>query len=106
MEEVAAEVGIEIAEHRVILDKRGRAAAGRRHRVARIDGAAEYAGVAEIVACRDRQGERRKQRVAVDEGDALARQRRHVGRSRVVDGAGTQTIGDKDHGVMRRRVTG
>jgi hypothetical protein len=101
---VATEVPIDLAEDRVVLQERRHGAARGRHRERRIDGVAEIAGVAEKVAGRHRRciggGEGREYRMAVDEGDAFARQRRHVGRGRVVDGSRPQPVGDEDYDVM------
>ena len=102
---VAAEMRIDVAQDRIVFNEWRHRAAGARHRPPRVDRVAEVAGVAEIVAGRHGRGigggEGGKQRVAVDERNALTRQRRNVGRCGVVDGARAQPVGDEDHDVMR-----
>ncbi len=105
VEVVAGEMLIDVGEDWIALEKRRQAVAGARHFEAGIDGIGEIAGVAEHMPGghrrRVRRGESRKQRVAVAQAYAVARDRSH-GRGRgVVDHAGTQAVGDEQHHVMR-----
>ena len=111
VEIVAAEMLVDIAEHRIVLDEGNDGAAGRLGRVAGVDRIRERAGVAEIMAARDRRsvghGEGRKQRMRVLEVDALVANLGH-GRSGLLghDLAAQAVRDEQDEvtgcGVLRR----
>src|SRR5437899_5744475 len=75
IEEVAREMCVEIAQNRIILDERGRAASGIGDRMREVERIGEHAGIAKVVSGGDRRrichGESRKQRMAVDQRDTL-----------------------------------
>ncbi len=81
VEIVAAEMIVDVAEHRIVFDERRGAAGSRADRITGVDGVAEDAGVAEIVpgrhARRVRHGEGGEQRVRIGEVDALVTDRGH-----------------------------
>ena len=72
---VAAEMLVDIAQHRIDFEERRDGAVGVRDGIAGVDRVAEVAGIAEVVAGRHRRGvgrgEGREQRVRVPEIDAL-----------------------------------
>ena len=103
--EVAGEVIVDVAQDRVVLDEGRAAAAGARHRIAGIDGVAEHAGVAQVMAGRHARavghGEGREQRVRVGEAHAARHQGVDCGRGLVVHHAGAQAVGHEQHDVVR-----
>ena len=107
VEIVPGKMLVDIAEHRVALQKR-------RHRLvdagdleARVDRVGEVPGIAEHVAGRHdrsiRHGEGWKQRMAVAQTDALARERGHGGGGNVIDRTKAQAVGDEQHHIVRPR---
>ena len=105
IEIIAGKMLVDVGQDRVDFEERRDRVTGGRHFKAGVDGVGEVAGVAEHVSGGECRGVRRreggKQRVAVAQRDAIARQRRH-GRGRgVVDHAESQTVGHEQHDVMR-----
>ena len=107
VEVIAGKMLVDVAEHRVVFQKRRERIAGARHLEAGVDRVGEVAGIAEHVAGRHarrvRRGEGRKQRVAVAQAHAFARDRRHGRRGRVVDHAKAQAVGNEQNDVVRLR---
>ena len=108
IEIVAAEMLIDIAQHRIVFDEGDDGIAGRRGRITSIDRVAESSGIAEIVPGRDRRsvrhGEGRKQRVRIFEIDALVADLGHgrCGFGRDLQRA--QSVRDEQDQVVRRAV--
>ena len=102
---------VDVAEDGIALQKRRQATAGARYFEAGVDRIGKIAGVAQHVAGRHgrrvRGGEGWKQRVAVAQADAAARDRRHGRGGAFVHHAEPQAVGDIKHhvvGLRRRRL--
>ena len=109
---VAVEMLVDVAEHGIVLDEGDDGVAGGHRGIAGIDGVAERAGIAEIMAGRHRRavghGEGREQRMRVLEVDALVADlghrrrglRRHIRAAQAVRDEQDQVAGRV---VLRRR---
>ena len=102
---IAAEFLVHLGQHRVVLQRRDGRAIGADHGHAGINGIAEIAGVADVMAGGDGAGIDRgdggKQRMAVGEIHPFALQLEHVGHVARLDAAIAQPVGHEDDDVVR-----
>ncbi len=108
VEVIAAEMLVDIADHRVVLDEGDDGIAGGLDGITSEDRVAEGSGVAEKMPSRHARGighgEGREQRVRILEIDALVADRRHCGGGFGGDFQRAQSIGHEQDEIMGRSV--